>query len=82
MIESLQKLEEECKSATNKPLYQVEAEIQALKKKYDDLLQAANEQLADIGNPVCSFELEQDTILSGLLDVSAIIQVEPLNLSE
>ena len=70
MIDSLQKLEEECNTATDKPLYQAETEIQSIKRRYDDLLLAANEQLADIGNPVCSFELEQDTILSGLLDVS------------
>ena len=70
MIESIQKLEEECNTATDRPMYQVESDIHSLKRRYEDLILAANEQLAEIGNPVCSFELEQDTILSGLLDVS------------
>ncbi|KAI6661995.1 hypothetical protein LOD99_9582 [Oopsacas minuta] len=80
MIENIKKLEEESNTATNKPLFQAETEISCLKKKYEDVLLAVDEQLADIKNPVCSFELEQDTFLRGLLDLSN--QVEEINKKE
>ena len=70
MIANIQNLEEESNTATHKPLFQAEAEISCLKKKYEDTLQAAEAQLKDIKNPVCSFEFEQDSFLSGLIEVS------------
>ena len=70
MISNIQKFEEESNTATHKPLFQAEADISCLKKKYEDILQAAEAQLTDIKNPVCSFEFEQDSFLSGLIEVS------------
>lgn len=78
MIANIQKLEEESNTATHKPLFQAEADISCLKKKYEDLFEAADEQLTDMKNPVCSFEFEQDSFLSGLIEVSVptILQYE------
>eukprot|EP00800_Vazella_pourtalesii_P000972 TRINITY_DN10822_c0_g2_i2.p1 TRINITY_DN10822_c0_g2~~TRINITY_DN10822_c0_g2_i2.p1 ORF type:complete len:343 (+),score=78.54 TRINITY_DN10822_c0_g2_i2:1236-2264(+) len=70
MIANIQKLEEESNTATHKPLFQAEADISCLKKKYEDLFEAADEQLTDMKNPVCSFEFEQDSFLSGLIELS------------
>ena len=56
-----------------KPLFQVEADIENLKSKYEELLQVADAQLEDIASPVCNFDFDQETLLKGFLDVSELI---------